>query len=106
MDPVDTDRFLVAHLILKTDIYVVAALDHLLGCLSEARLVAIDRRNAGETGQEAQECDREEHHHRAGMGSDGEVDDGREAARRSPLASLALGRDHHVRYPLSRGFSR
>ena len=52
LQPVDADRLLVAHLVLETDVDVVAAFDHLLGGLGKARLVAVDRRDLEEAGQE------------------------------------------------------
>ena len=42
LQPIDADRLLVADLVLKADVDVVAGLDHLLGGLREARLVAVD----------------------------------------------------------------
>ncbi len=57
LQPIDADRFLVADLVLKADVDVVAALDHLLGRLREARFVAVDRRDVEEARQERDEAD-------------------------------------------------
>ena len=48
LQPVDADRLLVARDVLEADVDIVAGLDHLLGRLDEARLVAVDRRQAGQ----------------------------------------------------------
>ena len=45
LQPVDADRFAVAHVVLIADVDVIAGLDHLLGGLRKIGLVAIDRRN-------------------------------------------------------------
>jgi hypothetical protein len=51
LHPVNPDRLLVADVVLEADVDEVAALDHLLGRLRKARLVAIDRRNGEEARQ-------------------------------------------------------
>src|SRR5215831_15666589 len=84
LQPINADRLLVAHFILETDVDVLAALHHLLGRLGKARLVTVDRRNAEEPGQEAQQRDHEQHRHRPRVRTDGEVDNRLEAARGSP----------------------
>ncbi len=58
LQPVDADRLLVARLGLEADVEIVARLDHLLGRLREARLVAVGRRERHEAGQEGEEGDR------------------------------------------------
>ena len=104
MQPVNADRFLVANLVLKTDVDVIAAFDHLLGGLSETRLVTIDRRNAEETGQEGHKGDYEQYDQRTRVRADGKIDDRLGAARGSPLAPL-IGRDRHLPCPAQRRFS-
>ncbi len=52
LHPIDANRLLVADVVLEADVDEIAALDHLLGRLREPRLVAVDRRNIEETGQE------------------------------------------------------
>ncbi len=54
LQPIDTDRLLVANLVLEPDVDIVASLDHLLGGLREARLVAIGRRDREEARQDAE----------------------------------------------------
>ena len=49
---VDADRFLVARLIVHADVDEIAGLQHLFGRLGEARLVAIDRLDAHEAGED------------------------------------------------------
>ena len=52
LQPIDTDRLLVAHLVLEADVDVLTAFQHLLGGLRKARLVAVDRRDLEEARQE------------------------------------------------------
>ena len=52
LQPIDADRLFVADLVLETDIDILAGLQHLLGGLRKARLVAVDRRNLEKAGQE------------------------------------------------------
>ena len=61
LQPVDADRFLVTHLILETDVDVVARLDHLFGGLREARLVAVDGRDLENSGHEGDHGNDREH---------------------------------------------
>ena len=96
LQPVDADRLLVAHLVLEADVDVIAALHHLLGGLREARLVAIDRRDAEEAGQEAQQRNQQQERDGAHMRADGEVDDRLQAARRRQMTPLVIGCDYHV----------
>ena len=62
MQPVDPHRFAIANVVLIADIDVIAGLDHLLGGLREISLVAIDRRNLKNTGQEAKQTNKEQRH--------------------------------------------
>ena len=57
LEPVDPGGLLVEILVLKMDVDVIAALDHLLADLGEERLVAIDRRNPEEARQDRKEGD-------------------------------------------------
>jgi hypothetical protein len=82
------------------DVDVVAAFDHLLGGLREARLVAIDRRNREEARQETEQRDDQQHRDRAQVRAHGEIDDPRELVRENRLAALVAGRDHHVPCPI------
>jgi hypothetical protein len=52
LQPVDADRLLVADVFLETDVDIFAALDHLLGRLRKARLVAVNRRDGEEAREE------------------------------------------------------
>jgi hypothetical protein len=61
LQPVDADRFLVAHLVLETNVDVVARFDHLFGGLGEACLVAIDWRNLENSGHEGDQRNDREH---------------------------------------------
>src|ERR1700751_714530 len=83
----------------------MAAFHHLLGGLSKARLVTIDRRNVEEARQEAHKGDNEQHRPRRRVGADGKVDDRLEPARGSPLVPPLIGHDHHVPCPVQ-PFSR
>ncbi len=65
LEPVDADRFLVADLVLEADVDIVAAFDHLLGRLREARLVAVDRRDVEGARQERDERDQDQNGDRA-----------------------------------------
>ncbi|MGY4505244.1 hypothetical protein ACVWYH_009201 [Bradyrhizobium sp. GM24.11] len=82
LQPVDADRFLVAHVLLEADVDIIAALDHLLGGLRKARLVAIDRRNGEEAGQEQQQRAQHQEAHRAGMAGGDKVEHQHEPAAR------------------------
>ena len=93
LEPIDADRLFVTHFVLEADVHIVAALDHLFGCLSETRLVPIDRRNGEKARQEAEQRHHEQHRACARMGANRKVDDQRESARRSGL--LPFGRDGH-----------
>ncbi|MEH2546844.1 hypothetical protein V1283_003489 [Bradyrhizobium sp. AZCC 2262] len=64
LQPIDADRLLVADIVLEADVDEVAAFDHLLGRLREPRLVAVDRRDIEEAGQEKH--DAAEHQERDG----------------------------------------
>ncbi|MGY3421376.1 hypothetical protein ACVWZW_001851 [Bradyrhizobium sp. F1.13.4] len=52
LQPIDADRLLVADVLLEADIDIIATLDHLLGGLRKAGLVAVNRRNCEEARQE------------------------------------------------------
>ena len=65
LQPIDADRLLVATLLLKADVDIVAIFDHLLGGLGEPRLVAIDRRHPEDARQEGEQAD--DHQRRDGM---------------------------------------
>src|SRR3989304_5718619 len=67
LHPVDRDRLLVTAFLLEADVDEIAALDHLLGGLGEARLVAVDRRNLEKTGQGREERDGNQRRDGAGM---------------------------------------
>ena len=67
LQPIDADRLLVARLVLEADVDEVAALQHLLGGLSEARLVAVHRLQCEEARQEGGERDRQKHDDGAGV---------------------------------------
>ena len=60
LQPIDTDRFAVAHVVLVADVDIVAGLDHLLGCLGEIGFVAIDRRYLKEPRQKRDQRDQNE----------------------------------------------
>ena len=74
LQPVDADRFLVADVVLKTDVDEIAGFDHLLGRLRKPRLVPVDRRNGEETGQEKYHSAQRQKDHRAKMGGRGDVE--------------------------------
>ena len=59
--PACSHRFAIAHVVLIADIDVIAGLDHLLCGLREISLVAIDRRNLKNTGQEAKQTNKKQH---------------------------------------------
>ena len=67
LHPVNADRLLVADFILEADVDIVAALDHLLGRLGKARLVAVDRRDLEKARQEGQQAERQQQQNRAAM---------------------------------------
>ena len=50
LQPVDADGLLVARDLLQADIDIVAGFDHLLRSLHVAALVAVERRDAGNSG--------------------------------------------------------
>jgi hypothetical protein len=60
LQPVDTDRLLVSRIVLEADIDIVARLQHLLGGLGEARLVAVGHRQRGDAGQVHRETEGDE----------------------------------------------
>ena len=66
LQPVDADRFLVAGRILEADVDIVAALGHLLGGLDEARLVAVDHRQAGQARRRKHQAEQEQEEISAG----------------------------------------
>ena len=82
LQPVDADRFLVAHLVLEADVDIVAGLDHLLGGLGEAGLVAIDRRDLEKARQEGEQRDHDQQENGARMRADGEIEHRAEPFRR------------------------
>ena len=86
LQPIDPDRLLVADLVLVADVDVVAALDHLLGGLREAGLVAVDRRNVEEAGQERDQRERDQERDRA------RVRRRREAEQRAEVLQDDVGR--------------
>src|SRR5262249_26078961 len=91
LQPIDTDRLLVADLLLEADVDVVAALDHLLRRLGEPRLVAIDRRNIEETGQIGRQADDNEKCRGAQMGCRQKIEQRAEPRNRHPLAFFDRG---------------
>ena len=92
LQPIDADRLLVAHLVLEPDVDIVPVLDHLLGGLREARLVAVDRRNGEEAGQEVEQRHQHEHGGRARVGARGKIQDRAQIARRRQLLAGRNGR--------------
>ena len=56
LQPVDAGGLLVARHVLEADVDIVAALDHLLGGLDEARLVTIGRRQRGDAGRKGKQA--------------------------------------------------
>ena len=74
LQPIDPDWLLVTDVLLKADVDVVAGLDHLLGRLDEASLVAIHRRNVEEAGQIADQADRQEERDRASVRCDCKIE--------------------------------
>ena len=72
LQPVDADRLLVAADVLEADVDIVAAVDHLARGLHVARLVAVDRRQRGNAGQERREREQDKQrvgpHRRNGHG--------------------------------------
>ena len=96
LQPIDADRLLVADLVLEMDVDILAALDHLLGRLRETRLVAVDRRNLKEAGQEGEQRKDDQQSGRAPVRGHRPVDDARETARRGKrLAGLIIGGGTH-----------
>jgi hypothetical protein len=100
LQPIDADRFLVAHFILEPDVHIVAVLDHLLGGLREARLVAVDRRNIEEAGQEIEQRHQHQHDGGARVRVRGKIEDHPEIARRSELPLVVAGGVRHIPLPL------
>jgi len=96
LQPVDADRLLVADLVLEADVDVFAALHHLLGGLGEAGLVAVDRRELEEPGQEHEQADQGQECHRAAMGERGKVEQPAERIGRPGRLRLAFGCRQHV----------
>src|SRR6202035_2317071 len=90
-------RLLVARLVLEADVDVVAALDHLLGRLGEARLVAVDGWDREEPGQEREQADEHEPPGRAPVRARGLVCEPLEAPpqRQQPFRCL-VGDDGHA----------
>ena len=78
LQPIDADRLLVAHLVLESDIDVLPALDHLLGGLGKARLVAVDRRDLEEARQEGNQAKGDKQRRRAGVRARRDVEQGAE----------------------------
>src|SRR5262249_26452040 len=98
LQPIDPDRLLVADLVLVPDVHIVAALDHLLGGLREARFIAIGRRDREEARQDADEGDKHQHQEGARMGLGREVRDQTQALRQV-LALAASGYRHRLPKP-------
>ena len=98
LQPIDADRLLVADLLLVPNVHIVAALDHLLGGLREARFIAIGRRDREEARQNADEGDEKQHQERARMGLGCEVRD-RSQALRQVFALSAGGNRHRLPSP-------
>src|SRR5262249_3770238 len=67
LQPIDADRLLVTGLILKADVDIVAAFDHLLRGLGKPGLVAIDWLDLKKARQERQQGDYDQHGRRASM---------------------------------------
>ena len=95
LEPIDADRLLVAGLLLEADVDVVAGLDHLLGRLGEPRLVAIDRRDMEEPGQEGEERHHHQHGDGARMGSGRKIHRARGPGVAITSARLRLADDRH-----------
>ena len=95
LQPIDADRLLVAHLVLESDVDIVAVLDHLLGGLREARLVAVDRRNVEEAGQEIEQRHQNQHGGGARVGARGKIHDRAQIARRSDTLLVVAGGNRH-----------
>ena len=92
LQPIDADRFLVAHLVLEPDVHIVPVLDHLLGGLREARLVAVDRRNVEEAGQEIEQRHQDQHGGGARMRARGKIQDQARDCPRGPTDAGRSGR--------------
>ncbi len=82
LQPVDADRLLVADVLLKADIDIVAAFDHLLGGLGEPCLVTIDRRDREEAREEQQQRAQHQEADRARMAGRGDVEHAHQSAAR------------------------
>ncbi|MHC2604969.1 hypothetical protein ACVL92_005783 [Bradyrhizobium liaoningense] len=82
LQPVDADRLLVADVLLKADVDVVAALNHLLGGLGKPCLIAIDRRDGEEARQEQQQRAQHQEADRARVAGRDDVEHAHEPAAR------------------------
>ena len=96
LQPIDTGGLLVAHVVLEADVDIIAAFQHLLGGLGEARLVAIDRRDREETRQDVEQRRHDQHDRGARVRGHGEVDDLRKPALGRALQAHIAGRDRHL----------
>ncbi len=95
LQPVDADRLLVADLVLEADVDIFAALQHLLGGLREARLVAVDRRNLEKARQERDQRKDDQQRRRAPVRGAGIVQHRGQAPRRAQrLPRVVGGRAH------------
>src|SRR5215210_6250311 len=103
LQPVDTNRFFVAHLVLKADIDEIAGFDHLFGRLREPRLVTVYRRYVEKSRQEQHETARNEECDGADVTARDKLDRADQpAARIHPVLRLArlskagagIGLDH------------
>ena len=99
LQPIDPDRLLVTHLVLETNVDILAAFEHLLGGLRKARLVAVERRGGKESGQDVAERHHDQHDRGVRVRAQGKVDDPRETARGSALHTLIADRDRHLPIP-------
>ena len=91
LQPIDADRLLVADVVLEADVDEIAGFDHLLGRLREPRLVAVDRRNVEEAGQEKHHAAQHQEHDRAKMAGRGEVERGEPACGWNSQVLQAVG---------------
>ncbi len=97
LQPIDADRLFVPDLVLKADVDILAALQHLFGGLRKARLVAVDRRDLEKARQERDERKRNEQRGGSRMRAARPIQNGQEAACPHDSGGSVVGGEAHGR---------
>ena len=96
LQPIDTDRLLVADLVLKTDVDILVCFQHLLGGLREAGFIAVERRNLEEAWKKGDKRECHEQRRRTPVRADGIVERRSQSSRRSKGRPCLIGTNAHV----------